>query len=446
MLDAKAGLVVGASSLELGNERAEELINKAKEQLENCGIKIAKGRKVIWDSADAIEVAEQLAQEAIDLLIILHATWVPDTIQYILVNTLKAPAVLWAVPFPETFSIASVQHFGSILSERQTFYKYVYGLPEDEIVISKINDFALASKVAKDLNKAKIGLIGPRQTWRVAGAQDMTSEEWDLTDLSGTKIIHVEMDEIIEQAKGKSKKEAEEVLQNMKENNKVGKVEINEERLIYACKIYLGIKDIFKKYKLTGAAAECYPNYSGLTNLPASWLADEDITLDTEGDVGHVMLMDIVRWLGKGGAVALSEAAKLDLKDNCIWLAHEGSSAFSLAETPDSVHLLEGGNEGVVVAFPLKSFEQVTMASLVGKKDTYRMLIGKGKTKHITEKEWIDAGKRFVAKLRFDCDVDEAYGRMLSLGIDHHLLIKEGDITSRLCDICDLLRIKKVYL
>lgn len=38
-------------------------------------------------------------------------------------------------------------------------------------------------------------------------------------------------------------------------------------------------------------AAECYPFYSGEMNLPSSWLADEGIILDTEGDIGHTMVM-----------------------------------------------------------------------------------------------------------------------------------------------------------
>lgn len=446
MSEAKVGLVVAASPMESGGERVDEIINKATGKLENCGLNVVKGKKIIWNLADAIEVAEQLTKEGIDLLIIIHATWISDTIQYILVTTIKAPVVLWGLPFVETFSIPCMQHFGSVLWERQIFYKYVYGLPEDEEIISTINDFALTAKLVQDLKGAKIALIGPRQTWRAAGATDMTSEEWELTDLFGAKIIHIEMDELIEQAKGKSKEEAEQVLQNMKQHNRLGKVEIDEERLTYACKIYLGIRDLFKRYNLTGATAECYPKYSGITNLPAAWLADDNVTMETEGDIGHTILMLAMRRLGKGGAVALTEVGKIDFEDNCLWVAHEGSSAYSLAESSEVVHILEGGDEGTVVGFPFKPMEQVTVASLVGKKGTYRMFISKGKAEPIMEKEWVGAGRKLIAKLRFDCDVKVAFSRMLAQGVDHHLLLKEGNITSQLADLCNLLGIRKVYL
>jgi len=446
MLKAKVGLVGLANHAESGGERAEGILRKAKEQLENYGLEVEAGERIIWDPADAIQVAEQLSQEKLDLLVIVHITWVLDAIQYILMNTVKAPIVLWALPFTETFSIGCVQHFGSILWERGIFYRYVCGLPEDKEVISSITSFASTAKVVQNLREAKIGLIGPRQTWRAAGPQDMTHEEWDLSDSFGVTIVHIEMEELIKKVEEKTEKEANEVLQSMKQSNRLGKVEVDEERLIYASKVYLGIKDLIEKHNLTAAAAECYPEYGGLVNLPSSWLADEGIILDTEGDLGHTTLMLILQWLGKGGPVALAEAGKLDFKENCLWLAHEGSSAHSLAESPSMVHITPGGEKGTVVGFALKPMPEVTIGGLCGKKSTYRMLIAQGRTKPITEKEWLDAGKKLLVKLSFNCDVKEVFEKMLAEGIDHHLLLKQGNLISQLGDVCDLLGIKKVCL
>jgi len=444
MLKAKVGLVGLASHAEGGGERAEEILREAKEELENCGLEVETGKRIIWDPADAIQVAEQLSQERLELLVIVHITWVLDAIQYILMNTVKAPIVLWALPFTETFSIGCVQHFGSILWERGIFYRYVCGLPEDKEVISSITSFASTAKVVQNLREAKIGLIGPRQTWRAAGPQDMTHEEWDLSDSFGVTIVHIEMEELIKKVEEKTEKEANEVLQSMKQSNRLGKVEVDEERLIYASKVYLGIKDLVETYNLTAAAAECYPEYGGLVNLPSSWLADEGIILDTEGDLGHTTLMLILQWLGNGDPVALGEIGKLDSEENCFYLAHEGSSAHSLAESPSMVHILPGGDKGTVVGLAIKPMSEVTIASLCGKKNTYRMLIAQGRTKSITEKEWVDAGKKLLVKLSFNCDVKEAFERMLSQGIDHHLLLKQGNLTCQLMDLCDLLRIRKV--
>ena len=56
------------------------------------------------------------------------------------------------------------------------------------------------------------------------------------------------------------------------------------------------------------------------------------------------------------------------------------------------------------------------------------------------------AGRRLALKLRFDVPVEEAVNGMLKAGLDHHLVIREGDYTETLCTICDLLGVEKVII
>jgi L-arabinose isomerase len=377
--------------------------------------------------------------------LIIHITWVCDTIQYLFVNNLKCPVVLWAVPFIETFSLACVQHFGSILWESGINYKHVYGMPEEKEIVSAVDSFASTAKIAKDLKKSRIALIGPRQTWRVANAQDMTREEWDLSKTLGITIVHIEMDELISSAEKHSSKDANKILHYMKQKNRIGKVEIDDERLLYAAKVYLGVKELFERYGLTAASAECYPKYGGLVNLPSSWLADEGIILDTEGDVGHATLLTTLYQMGKVGPAALSEVGSIDFKDNCLYLDHEGSSAHSLAEDVSKVHIGECG-EGTMVGFPFKPLSEVTITDICGNNGNYKVLIIKGSTHKIDNRVWVDADRKLLVKVKFDRDAKEVFDNMLYEGIDHHLLIKEGDLTSQLSDFCDLLKTKKVCL
>ena len=124
----------------------------------------------------------------------------------------------------------------------------------------------------------------------------------------------------------------------------MGTVKVDKTRLEYAAKIYLGVKELFGRYGLTAAAAECYPEFGGLVNLPASWLADEGIILDTEGDIGHTVLLWVISQMGKAGPSALSEIGSYDVKENVFYLDHEGSSAPSLAQDLSLVHIQEGGD------------------------------------------------------------------------------------------------------
>ena len=439
----KVALVALASKFESGGQRAEEILKGAIKHLEKNGLEVYAYEKTVWDPSDAFAAVDYFSTQQPDLLVLLHITWVLDSLQYIFINNLKCPVLLWGIPYPETFSIGCVQHFGSILWEHGFNYKYVYGLPENTDLIKEITRYATTAKLYKKLSSLRIALIGPRQTWRVAGSQDMTSEEWEFSKKFGTTIIHIEMDEVLERAKKQEKSVAERTLLNFKKQHRMGKTIAGEENLLYAAKIYLATKEIFKHYTLEAAAAECYPKFCGLMNLPSSWLADEGIILDTEGDIGHTVLMTILNQL-KPGPTALAEIGSI--AGNTMYLAHEGSSAHSLTEDISRVQISASKESGCFVGTPLKAMPEVTMVNLCGRENTYRMLVTKVATETVTHQEWLDGGSKFFAKVNLGGDAIEKFNKMLNEGIDHHLLLKEGDLVEQLVDLCDLVKIKRVEI
>jgi len=372
MKKPKVALVAMASKFESGGERSEEILKEAIEYLEKKGLEVNAYEKTVWDPADAFNAVDYLSKNQPDLLVMLHITWVLDSLQYIFVNNLKCPIVLW-------FN-----------------YKYVYGLPQDADLINKITKHANIAQIYKKLNTLRIALIGPRQTWRVAGSQDMTSEEWEFSKKFGVTIIHIEMDEILELAKKQKISVAEQTLLNFRKQHRMGKSIAGEKNLLYATKVYLATKEIFHHYTLDAAAAECYPKFSGLINLPSSWLADEGIVLDTEGDIGHTVLMTIINQL-KPGPTVLAEIGSIE--NNIIYLAHEGSSAHSITKDVSQVQISASGELGTFVGTPLKAMPEATMVSLCGRENTYRMLVEKVSTESVSHQEWIDGGSKFFAKV-----------------------------------------------
>lgn len=439
----KVAIVAMASQFESGGERAEEILKGVIQHLKESGLEVNAYKKTVWDPSDAFKAVDYFLKDQPDLLVMIHITWVLDSLQYIFINNIKCPIVLWGLPYPETFSIGCVQHFGSILWEHGYNYKYVYGLPENSDVIKEITRYTAIAMLYKKLSSLRIALIGPRQTWRAAGSQDMTSEEWEFSKKFGPTIIHIEMDEILERAKKQEKSFTEQTLSNLKKLQRIGRNIANKENLLYAAKIYLATKEIFKHYTLDAAAAECYPKFCGLMNLPSSWLADEGIVLDTEGDIGHTVLMTILNQL-KPGPTALAEIESI--VGNTMYLAHEGSSAHSLTEDISRVQISASKESGCFVGTPLKAMPEVTMINLCGRENTYRMLVTKVATESVTHQEWLDGGSKFFAKVNLGGDAIEKFNKMLNQGIDHHLLLKEGDLVEQLVDLCDLLKIKRVEI
>jgi len=247
----------------------------------------------------------------------------------------------------------------------------------------------------------------------------------------------------LERAKKQENSVAEQTLLNFKKQHRMGKAIADKGNLLYAAKIYLATKDIFKHYTLDAAAAECYPKFSGLMNLPSSWLADEGLVLDTEGDIGHTVLMTILNQL-KSGPTALAEIGSM--AGNTLYLAHEGSSAHSLTEDTSQVQISPSGELGCFVGTPLKAMPEVTMVNLCGRENTYRMLVAKVSTEPVTHQEWVDGGSKFFAKVNLGGDAIDKFNKMLSEGVDHHLLLKEGDLVEQIVDLCDLLKIKIIKI
>lgn len=129
MHEPKVGLVAVASEAESGGDRAETLLKQTVPRLEKAGLEVVAFREAVWSSVDAKGAIGMLQEAQIDLLVIMHCTWVMDYLQFQLVKGIDAPVMLWALPYPETYSLASVQHFGSVLWHNDIFYRWVYGLP-----------------------------------------------------------------------------------------------------------------------------------------------------------------------------------------------------------------------------------------------------------------------------------------------------------------------------
>ena len=437
------GIVAVASVYESGGERAENLMQQAAQALEKAGVALTVADRVVWTVADAMEVCASFQASGITSVTIIEASWVLDSLKYLFVQKLHLPVAFWAVPYCDTFSIGGVQHFGSILQSQGIPYKYVYGSADDSALIDELKIIANAGDMIFDLQHLNVALMGPRQSWRVAGPQDMTNEEWEFSQKMGTTIAHLEMDEVLSRIEKISDAEAEKTLQELLP--RTGKYNLDKHGMLRHAKIYMAAKDIMKQNHLDIIAAECYPQYCGLMELTSSWLADECIELDTEGDLAHSILMHLM-YQHMQGRVALCEVGSIDTEHNYLIAAHAGSSAQSFAGdlARVKVNAFEGG--GAFVGTPLKAMDTVTVASFTGKAGAYKMFIGNAKTLDIPTEEWIERGEKMLAYVQFDTDAADVVKFMTQHGIDHHLLIHEGDCKQQLKIFCDYMGIEAVVL
>ena len=445
MNKAKMGLVGICNAAESGNQRYDELMASASKAMSAAGIEVVVANRAVWNSTDAIAVCDQFKAAGIESLTILDVTWVQDSLKYVFMHEMKVPTVFWAVPYPETFSIGCVQNFGSALKNPGIHFEYVYGLSDTKGLIDKIKNVARAGQIIQAVKSMRLALVGPRQTWRVAGPQDMSIEEWEFSETLGPTIIHFEMEEITDEAEKISDADAKKTLEALKPCT--GEVKCSEKCMLWMAKVYMATKAKIEAMGLSAVAAECYPNYGGLMNQTASWLADEGIIVDTEGDIAHAVVQYILNLAADGGACALGEIGAFDNEKDYMTICHEGSSAASLAESIDKVVTNPSGDMGAFIGVPLKALDKVTFCDMQGSAGKYQLMIATGKTLPVSHEEWVDGGEKLVLKLRADaCKAGDVIDQMLKAGLHHHVVIKEGDYTEILQMVCDYMGISKVLL
>lgn len=197
-MNPRVGLAVVGNETESGLERADSPLVEAGEQLERRGAVVIKHEETVLTDADAIEAGTRFRSEDVDLAVLIHATWAKDSIAYLISRCSGAPLFLWGLPYPETYSLAAVQHFAGILRNRDIGFKLAYGTTSEDRICDAVDRYARVAKVAYRDRPRHIGLIGSRSTWRAFGPQDMTPGEWDLGELFGASVIHVETTEFLE--------------------------------------------------------------------------------------------------------------------------------------------------------------------------------------------------------------------------------------------------------
>ncbi len=442
----RVGLVVVGNEAESGLERAGWLLKTTRDRLAETSVDVVQEQNAILTDAGAIQAGRRFREANTDLIVLIHATWVRDSIPYLLAQGSGSTLFLWGLPYPETYSLAAVQHFAGILRNRGIGFKYAYGLPSQDEVIEAIAKYARVVKLVKREIPYHIGLIGPRPTWRAFGAQDMTMGEWDLDELLRTTVVHIEMDEFsnaVARVDGRCQRE---LLDRFKAEGRVPVAAlIEEKRLLRAAAEYLAIEEIRERSLLDAATIEPYPSAWGSANLAASWLADDGFVLETEGDLVRTTLMHLLVQLGTS-PVMLGELAKTCPEDNLLYFGHAGSMALSLAESLDRVRFTAEGKEGCFVQFPLKELAEVTLVNLWQSTDSYNLFAGIAASKGMTTKEWESMGGVSLAKLEVKWDVGNPIDFFIAKGMEHHFLVAEGDLREDLIDLATLLNISTTSL
>jgi L-arabinose isomerase len=433
---ATIGLATIVSPFEVGTEKSQSLQQKALTALTNSGLKVLPVQRLIDSDATAFEAARNLKAQDLDAVCLLYGTYADDTYATTVVEQVQAPFIIWGTNDFDTGSVAGAQQVSEVLSEIGSYYKLVFGNVDDRRTIDEVAMIARVAYAKRRLFNCRLGVVGYP---RIKGQTQAAFDEIELRKKIGCRIVGIGMDLL--RSEMQQIKEPE-VRANWEQISRgITKVSVNARQIDEGVKAYLAMRKIVREKGLNAVAIEDWNELIGIPNLAFSLLNEEGVAAGCEADVHATLVLYLLSIL-TGRPAFHGELLGVLEHEDALLVAHYGAGAPSLADSKERISLEpdrspSGG--GVSVVFQVRT-GPVTIASLTGRRGSYRMMIAPGES--IQAPEVFHGG--IVANVKFRVNYHQVLDK--ADGMSHHWMLGLGDVSSELMEYCRMTGIKPVFV
>ncbi|MBC8263591.1 MAG: L-fucose/L-arabinose isomerase family protein [Anaerolineales bacterium] len=425
---------------------ATQIASQVCSQLKEAGYSLA-GRETLVSSLDeAKKVAQELADNPPDLLLIFQATFADSTMVMSLAQAVDAPLLLWAVPEERTGgrlrlnSLCGINLAAHALTRAGYGYDYVYAAPDDATALEKVHALAQAGRARRLLRRARVGVVGEPPT----GLDTCRYDDDALERHLGLELVHVDLGEVFRGARTADPQEIEAVWQRLI-SQLDGLPELDQTALRGTLATYLTLRQLAEQENLDGLAVRCWPEFFTELGCAAcgamSMLSDELTPCSCEADVNGTITQLILQWLSGEPAFG-TDLVSVDVEEDVAVLWHCGLAPLSMADPSvrprGTIH--SNRQLPLLMEFPLKP-GRVTVARLSEASGSYRLVVGGG--------EMVRAPLSFTGTsgvLRFDRPAVEVLDVILREGLEHHLSFTYGDYVPALLALARILELPVLRL
>ena len=430
---------------------AEEMIRQARELLLAGGFELVEPPQAVTDVDAARDVARDLANQAVDLLLIFQATFADSSMAVELVEAVPAPVFLWAVPEPWTGgrlrlnSLCGINLTGHALTLRHHRYGYAYCHPQDAAVLDKMRPLAAAGQLRRRLQSAWLGVVGEHPQ----GFDSCRLDEAGLKDMFGVQIERITLDEVFARARGAAAPLIDSIrvaldarLDNL--------AELEQAPLRGSLSVYHALKEIALEKELDGLAVRCWPDFFTELDCAAcgamSMLSDgfggtRPIPCGCEADINGTLTQLILQWLADGPAFG-TDMVGVDVETNRVALWHCGLAPLSMADPAAQPHgtIHSNRNKPLLMDFPLKPGE-VTVARISQASGSLSLVAGRGE---ILAEPKPFSGTAGVLKL--ECRAEEFLDLLMRQGLEHHVSLTYGNYLEELQAFAELIHLPVIRM
>lgn len=356
----------------------------------------------------------------------------------------ECPVLLWTLREPiidggrlRLNSLTGAYSAGNALMHfRDCNFEYIFGAPQEEEVIRKIDATIKAAQVKYDLANLKIAAIG--QTPQGFGFGRALDAE--MAKAFGATLEAIEARELIDVAKSFSDEECEEYL-NMFTSKCCNHENTNEKNMKDFARLFKAYKEYVTNNNIGAIASRCWPDFFTSFGTPVcavlSMLNDLGVSASCESDTYGALSMFVSTKLTKKPAF-FGDPVSLDEGENTITFWHCGMASCSLANTEKAnVGVHPNRRLGPVMDFGCKANEEATVFR-IGKdgEGNFRFFVSKGS---ILEKPKQFEGTSIVVQT--EKPSKEIVSQSVKDGWEPHFVVAYGDIMEELETLGNMLNI-----
>jgi L-fucose isomerase-like protein len=396
-------------------------------QLRDAGFQLAGSEELVTSLEQTRAAARKLADQPLDLLVVLQATFADSTMVMSLAEVVDAPLLLWAVPEEQSGgrlrlnSLCGTNLAAHALRRGGYDYQYVYAPPEDPTALDKIHTLAVAGRTRRLLRKARVGRVGESPD----GLDSCQLDEAALARHFGLDVVQVELADIFKATK-KVDSEQVDALEQELITRLDGLQELERAAVRRTLSSYVALRQLAKAERLEGLAVRCWPEFFTELHCAAcgalSMLSDELTPCSCEADVNGTVTQLVLQWISGEPAFG-TDLVSFDLEEDTAVLWHCGMAPLSMADPSIAARGTVHSNRRLplLMEFPLRP-GRVTVARLSQATGDFRLVVGGG--------EMLRAPMSFTGTsgvMRFDHPASDVLDVVLGEGLEHHVSLTYGD-------------------
>lgn len=414
-LSIPIGVVVFSNPLEVGADRANQIVLDVISRLESLGYEI-RNVGIVDTPARAVQAGRRLAESHVCATVAVGVSWYEDYLVLDLLEECQAPFLLWSLPGMETGSLCGMQQLTYTLRELGVPFQAIFGAVPDPRLETKINQYLQAAMLRYRLRRARIGRAGEH----VPGMNDAAVNELALKRTIGPRVVPVDVTSLLKRTETISEESAQAAWSTL--TSQVGRCGVPDGDGIVSMKVLAAFEEQIEQLELDAVAVGCYPHLMGRVCLAASVLADRGIPLACEGDVNGAVGQLILGMLT--GSPTHNTDWLEPLEDGTVILSHCGNGSFDLAESRQQIELapVRLMNQGACVLFPAKP-GPVTLLNLVPHGSGYQLTLLEGEAVPTT---MVFPGNPL--RVRFDMPIDSILDWIHEEGVGHHWIAGYGHV------------------